>query len=102
MGQLEGKVAIVTGASRGIGAGAAFVLAKAGAAIMLVARDGKRALQLAEEIGANGGQATASADRCPTAPAIKSGRRCGLPPERESKSAQAGAAWRSRPEGLLW
>jgi 3-oxoacyl-[acyl-carrier protein] reductase len=59
MGQLEGKVAIVTGASRGIGAGAAFVLAKAGAAIMLVARDGKRALQLAEEIGANGRQATA-------------------------------------------
>ena len=60
MGQLEGKVAIVTGASRGIGAGAAFVLAKAGAAVMLVARDGKRALQLAEEIVANGGQAMAS------------------------------------------
>jgi hypothetical protein len=38
MGQLEGKVAIVTGASRGIGAAAAFVLAKAGAAVMLVAR----------------------------------------------------------------
>lgn len=33
MGQLEGKVAIVTGASRGIGAAAAFVLAKAGATI---------------------------------------------------------------------
>ena len=60
MGQLEGKVAIVTGASRGIGAGAAFVLAKAGAAVMLVARDGKRALQLADEIVANGGQAIAS------------------------------------------
>jgi NAD(P)-dependent dehydrogenase (short-subunit alcohol dehydrogenase family) len=59
MGQLEGKVAIVTGASREIGAGAAFVLAKAGAAVMLVARDGKRALQLAEEIVANGGQAMA-------------------------------------------
>jgi NAD(P)-dependent dehydrogenase (short-subunit alcohol dehydrogenase family) len=60
MGQLEGKVAIVTGASRGIGAGAAFVLAKAGAAVMLVARDGKRASQLADEIVANGGQAMAS------------------------------------------
>jgi 3-oxoacyl-[acyl-carrier protein] reductase len=59
MGQLDGKVAIVTGASRGIGAGAAFVLAKAGAAVMLLARDGKRALQLAEEIVANGGQAMA-------------------------------------------
>jgi NAD(P)-dependent dehydrogenase (short-subunit alcohol dehydrogenase family) len=59
MGQLEGKIAIVTGASRGIGAGAAFVLAKAGAAVMLVARDEKRALQLAEEIVANGRQAMA-------------------------------------------
>lgn len=59
MGQLDGRVAIVTGASRGIGAGSAFVLAKAGAAVMLVARDGKRALQLAEEIVANGGQAMA-------------------------------------------
>src|SRR5215469_17123756 len=57
MGQLEGKVAIVTGASRGIGAAAAFVLAKAGAAVMLVARDGKRASRLADEIAASGGQA---------------------------------------------
>jgi 3-oxoacyl-[acyl-carrier protein] reductase len=61
MGKLAGKVAIVTGASRGIGAAAAFVLAKAGAAVMLVARDGKRALQLAEDIVANGGRATALA-----------------------------------------
>jgi 3-oxoacyl-[acyl-carrier protein] reductase len=61
MRQLEGKVAIVTGASRGIGAGAAFVLAKAGAAVMLVARDGKRASQVADEISANGDRAMASA-----------------------------------------
>ena len=59
MGQLDGKVAIVTGASRGIGAAAAFVLAKASAAVMLVARDGKRASRLAEEIVAGGGRATA-------------------------------------------
>lgn len=57
MGQLEGKVAIVTGASRGIGAAAAFVLAKAGAAVTLVARDRKRASQLANEIVVSGGQA---------------------------------------------
>lgn len=50
MNDLAGKVAIVTGASRGIGAAAAFALAKAGAAVMLVARDGNRASQLAEEI----------------------------------------------------
>src|SRR5215472_16607676 len=61
MGQLEGKVAIVTGASRGIGAGAAFILARAGAAVMLVARDGKRASLLAEEIVADGGRAVAVA-----------------------------------------
>jgi 3-oxoacyl-[acyl-carrier protein] reductase len=61
MGQLEGKVAIVTGASRGIGAGAAFVLTKAGAAVALVARDKKRVSQLADEIVAGGGQAVALA-----------------------------------------
>jgi 3-oxoacyl-[acyl-carrier protein] reductase len=61
MGQLEGKVAIVTGASRGIGAAAAFVLAKTGAAVMLVARDGKRTSRLAKEIIASGGRAAALA-----------------------------------------
>jgi NAD(P)-dependent dehydrogenase (short-subunit alcohol dehydrogenase family) len=61
MTDLAGKVAIVTGASRGIGAAAAFVLAKAGAAVMLVARDGKRASQLADEIVAAGGRAIAMA-----------------------------------------
>jgi NAD(P)-dependent dehydrogenase (short-subunit alcohol dehydrogenase family) len=61
MTDLAGKVAIVTGASRGIGAAAAFVLAKAGAAVMLVARDGKRASRLAEEIVASGGRAIAVA-----------------------------------------
>jgi 3-oxoacyl-[acyl-carrier protein] reductase len=61
MTDLAGKVAIVTGGSRGIGAAAAFVLAKAGAAVMLVARDGERASRLAEEIVAGGGRATAVA-----------------------------------------
>jgi NAD(P)-dependent dehydrogenase (short-subunit alcohol dehydrogenase family) len=61
MNDLAGKVAIVTGASRGIGAAAAFVLAKAGAAVMLVARDGNRASHLAEEIVASGGRARALA-----------------------------------------
>ena len=37
---LNGKVALVTGASRGLGVGAARALAKAGAKVMLVARDG--------------------------------------------------------------
>jgi 3-oxoacyl-[acyl-carrier protein] reductase len=61
MTDLANKVAIVTGASRGIGAAAAFVLAKAGVAVVLVARDGTRASQLAKEIVATGGRATAVA-----------------------------------------
>src|SRR6266851_2778521 len=61
MTDLAGKVAIATGASRGIGAAAAFVLAKAGAAVMLVARDGTRASQVTKEIVAAGGRATAMA-----------------------------------------
>ena len=40
MGSLSGKVIIVTGASRGIGAAAAVALAREGAAVMLTARDG--------------------------------------------------------------
>jgi NAD(P)-dependent dehydrogenase (short-subunit alcohol dehydrogenase family) len=61
MTDLAGKVAIVTGGSRGIGAGTAFVLAKAGAAVTLVARDRRRVSQLADEIVANGGRAVALA-----------------------------------------
>ncbi len=41
MSSLDGKVIIVTGASRGIGAAAAAALAKAGATVVLTARDGK-------------------------------------------------------------
>ena len=38
-GRLEGKVSLVTGASRGIGLGVAKALAAAGATVMLAARD---------------------------------------------------------------
>ncbi len=61
MTELAGKVAIVTGASRGIGAAAAVALARAGVAVMLVARDGGRASQIAAAIVADGGRATAMA-----------------------------------------
>ena len=51
MQPLAGKVIIVTGASRGIGAAAAEALAKAGATVVLTARDGKLTEQVARSIG---------------------------------------------------
>jgi 3-oxoacyl-[acyl-carrier protein] reductase len=61
MAALLGKVVIVTGASRGIGAAAAEALAGAGAAVMLAARDGKLAAKIAGQIEAAGGKAAAQA-----------------------------------------
>lgn len=55
---LQGRVAIVTGASRGIGAATARALAGAGAAVALAARD-EAALALASEIRGAGGMALA-------------------------------------------
>jgi NAD(P)-dependent dehydrogenase (short-subunit alcohol dehydrogenase family) len=58
MKPFEGQLALVTGASRGIGAATAEGLAAAGAHVVLTARD-TRALELVEErIHAAGGQAT--------------------------------------------
>jgi NAD(P)-dependent dehydrogenase (short-subunit alcohol dehydrogenase family) len=61
MGSLAGKVIIVTGASRGIGAAAAAALAREGAAVMLTARDRERTEGVARQITAAGGQASAAA-----------------------------------------
>src|SRR5580698_10086780 len=56
MRSLDGKVIIVTGASRGIGAAAAEALAKAGATVVLTARDHELTERTARSIG---GQASA-------------------------------------------
>jgi len=60
MGSLTGKVIIVTGASRGIGAAASAALAKAGATVMLVARNGRLAADVAQGIITSGGRASAA------------------------------------------
>ncbi|MFN3456138.1 MAG: SDR family NAD(P)-dependent oxidoreductase [Novosphingobium sp.] len=55
---LEGQVALVTGASRGIGAATAKALAAAGAHVVLVARNAKDLEKIEEEIFQAGGSAT--------------------------------------------
>lgn len=57
--QLGGQVAIITGASRGIGRATALEFARLGAAVALAARDTKAIVALAETIRADGGRALA-------------------------------------------
>ena len=52
--QLTGKVAIITGASSGIGAATALAFAKAGAAVVAVGRDAARLGVVGKEIAATG------------------------------------------------
>src|SRR5688500_12803145 len=54
----EGKLALVTGASRGIGAATAEALAAAGAHVILVARTAQALEEVEERIHAAGGSAT--------------------------------------------
>ena len=56
---LAGRVALVTGASRGIGAATAAALAAAGAQVVVAARDGSALDNTAERIRDAGGRATA-------------------------------------------
>src|SRR5262252_2270748 len=56
MSQLEGRVALITGASRGIGRAIALTLASRGAVVAAAARDAN-AQPVVDEIRAAGGQA---------------------------------------------
>ena len=57
MAALAGRVAVVTGASSGIGAGLAAMLAEEGARVVLAARRGKELERVAAEIRETGGEA---------------------------------------------
>jgi 3-oxoacyl-[acyl-carrier protein] reductase len=54
---LEGRVAVVTGAGRGIGAATALMFARAGANVALLDRDAAGVTQTAQQIGLIGGEA---------------------------------------------
>jgi NAD(P)-dependent dehydrogenase (short-subunit alcohol dehydrogenase family) len=56
---LSGKVAVVTGGGRGIGAATALKLASAGASVVVVARTGSELEAVTAKIAAQGGQARA-------------------------------------------
>jgi NAD(P)-dependent dehydrogenase (short-subunit alcohol dehydrogenase family) len=65
---LDGRIAVVTGGSSGIGAAMAAALAGAGARVVLVARDKARLSEAADQIGASTGWVSADlADRAEAA-----------------------------------
>jgi 2-deoxy-D-gluconate 3-dehydrogenase len=56
-GPLDGKLALVTGGTRGIGRGIAEAMAEAGAHVIVTGRDDAKAAEVAREIEARGGKA---------------------------------------------
>ena len=64
MESLDNKVAIVTGASKGIGKGIAVALAEAGCKVILAARDADKMTKVVAEILRPGGSAQAVDHRC--------------------------------------
>jgi NAD(P)-dependent dehydrogenase (short-subunit alcohol dehydrogenase family) len=107
---LDGKVAWVTGASRGLGREVALALAAAGAEVALSARDGESLEELRETIAADGGVAhafpgsvaeAADVERTAAAIAAATGRidvlvnNAGISPSFERSERLASADWQA-------
>jgi 3-oxoacyl-[acyl-carrier protein] reductase len=73
MADLKGRIALVTGASQGIGRACALELARAGATVALAARNEAKLAEVAAEIEAAGGQAAAFALDVASEESIKAG-----------------------------
>ncbi|MBB6142112.1 3-oxoacyl-[acyl-carrier protein] reductase [Silvibacterium bohemicum] len=78
MASLEGKTALVTGASQGIGRACALELAKAGARIALAARNESKLAGVAAEITAAGGAAQVFAIDIASEDSIKAGAKAAI------------------------
>jgi 3-oxoacyl-[acyl-carrier protein] reductase len=78
MASLEGKTALVTGASQGIGRACALELAKAGARLALAARNESKLAEVAAEITAAGGTAQTFVIDMADEESIKAGAKAAL------------------------
>lgn len=78
MALATGRIALVTGASQGIGRACALELAKAGATVALAARNEAKLAEVAAEIAASGGQAAAFALDVASEDSIKNGAKAVL------------------------
>ena len=78
MASLEGRTALVTGASQGIGRACALALAGAGARVALAARNEAKLAEVAMEIAASGGTAQTFAIDIASEESIKVGAKAAI------------------------